>query len=109
VVLPYRDILNSGAALLALSFDVPVLVPKKGALGELQETIGQQWVRLYEDDLSQGDLQLGLAWAAKPHSDCEVAELRERLEEFSWSKLAAATISAYQQITRPETSRDRHL
>jgi beta-1,4-mannosyltransferase len=35
VALPFTDITNSGSALLALSFDRPVLVPRLGAMGEL--------------------------------------------------------------------------
>ena len=35
VVLPYREVCISGAAVLALSFGRPLLVPRRGALGEL--------------------------------------------------------------------------
>ena len=35
VVLPYRDILTSGAAVAALSFGLPVLAPRRGCLPEL--------------------------------------------------------------------------
>ncbi len=44
VALPYRDILNSGSAILALSFDRPVLVPALGACAELAEQVGSEWV-----------------------------------------------------------------
>jgi beta-1,4-mannosyltransferase len=40
VVLPYRDVLTSGAALLALSFGRPVIAPRRGCLAELGETDG---------------------------------------------------------------------
>jgi len=36
VVLPYRDVLTSGAALLALSFARPLVVPRRGCLVELE-------------------------------------------------------------------------
>jgi glycosyltransferase involved in cell wall biosynthesis len=49
VVLPYREILNSGAAVLALSFDRPVLLPDLGACRELGEQVGQRWVRTYSE------------------------------------------------------------
>jgi glycosyltransferase involved in cell wall biosynthesis len=47
VVLPYREILNSGAAVLGLSFDRPVLLPDLGACRELGEQVGRDWVRTY--------------------------------------------------------------
>jgi glycosyltransferase involved in cell wall biosynthesis len=56
VVLPYRYILNSGAALFALSRNRPVLAPRLGTLPELQEEIGADWVDLYEGDIAQGHL-----------------------------------------------------
>lgn len=37
VVLPYTEILNSGACLLAFSFARPVVVPRRGCLAELME------------------------------------------------------------------------
>ena len=52
VVLPYEEILNSGAALLALSFDCPILVPDKGSLEVLRADVGPDWVRLYQGALS---------------------------------------------------------
>ena len=52
VVLPFRDITNSASALLALSFDRPVLVPALGAMGELQALAGADWVRTYEGELT---------------------------------------------------------
>lgn len=52
VALPYRDILNSGAALYALSRARPVLAPRLGSLVELQAQVGTEWLYLYEGDLT---------------------------------------------------------
>jgi len=52
VVLPYRDIVNSGSALFALSRQRPVLAPRLGSLVELQEEVGEEWVHLYDGDLT---------------------------------------------------------
>lgn len=49
VVLPYREILNSGTAILALSFDRPVLLPALGACRELGEQIQGGWVTAYSE------------------------------------------------------------
>lgn len=56
VVLPYRNILNSGAALLALSCNRPVLAPRLGSLPELQDEIGSDWISLYDGDISESHL-----------------------------------------------------
>ncbi|MCE9629803.1 MAG: hypothetical protein K8S94_03665 [Planctomycetia bacterium] len=57
LVLPYRCILNSGTALLALSRDRPVLAPRLGGLEELQDRVGGRWLRLYDGDLTAATLR----------------------------------------------------
>lgn len=57
VVLPYRKILNSGAALFALSCNRPVLAPRLGSLPELQDEIGADWVSLYTGDINERALR----------------------------------------------------
>ena len=63
LVFPYRDILNSGSALLALSFDRPILVPDRGAMAELRRTVGAEWVRTYDGELTTETLATAMAWA----------------------------------------------
>ena len=46
VVLPYRDLQNSGAALLALSVGRPVLLPRSPAAQALADEVGRDWVSL---------------------------------------------------------------
>jgi glycosyltransferase involved in cell wall biosynthesis len=64
VVQPYREILNSGTALLALSFDRPVLLPRHGAGIDLARDFGPPWVRTYEGELRPDTLRDALAGAA---------------------------------------------
>jgi glycosyltransferase involved in cell wall biosynthesis len=52
VVLPYKNILNSAAALFSLSRNRPILAPNTGSLPELQETVGRDWVYLYDNEFS---------------------------------------------------------
>jgi glycosyltransferase involved in cell wall biosynthesis len=59
VVLPYRDVLTSGSALLALSFGRPVIAPRRGCLADLGEDDG---VLGYEPDVP-GALGAALARA----------------------------------------------
>lgn len=49
VVLPYKEILNSGTALLGLSFDRRVYMPCTGAAPTLQRMVGREWLYLYDE------------------------------------------------------------
>lgn len=52
VVLPYRALHNSGALLLALSLDRPVLVPRTSTTAALAQEVGPEWVLTYESELT---------------------------------------------------------
>lgn len=56
VVLPYRRVLNSGAALLALGLGRPVLLPRSPSFAALRDRVGAGWVELYDPPLRPGDL-----------------------------------------------------
>jgi beta-1,4-mannosyltransferase len=92
LVFPYRDILNSGSALLGLSFDRPVLVPKLGAMGELQQAIGADWVRTYEGELNAAVLASALEWATT------AARATAPLAAFGWEAIARQTLAAFAEI-----------
>ncbi|GAB3773379.1 GDP-mannose--glycolipid 4-beta-D-mannosyltransferase [Nocardioides ginsengisegetis] len=51
VVLPYRDVENSGSALLALSLKRPVILPSTRSTEQLAREFGNEWVATYEGDL----------------------------------------------------------
>ncbi len=69
-VLPYQAILNSGSAMLALTFDVPVLAPNVGSLPELRANISPDWVHLYDGAFDSQALKDGLDWLQKtPRSE----------------------------------------
>jgi glycosyltransferase involved in cell wall biosynthesis len=93
VVLPYEDILHSGSALLALSFNRPVLVPNRGAMTELQTQVGPDWVRTYEGPLSPDDLEEGLQWAAATDRAATAP-----LDALEWTVLATKTHEAYEAV-----------
>ena len=62
-MLPFSDIMHSGSAMLALSFNRPVLVPARGSLPELQMRVGSEWVRTYDGELTAAILKDAAAWA----------------------------------------------
>ncbi len=93
VVLPYREILNSGTALLALSFDKPVLVPRQGAMAELQSLVGDDWVRTYQGELSTAELTDALVWSRPKHR----GEFPP-MGSLDCSRLAQETVEAYKIV-----------
>lgn len=60
-VLPYRNMHNSGAALLALSAGRPILVPATPTNSVLADEFGDEWVQLFEPPLKPADLLDALA------------------------------------------------
>jgi beta-1,4-mannosyltransferase len=92
-VLPYREVLNSGSALLALSCDRPVLVPSIGSLAELEGVAGSAWVRTYAGPLTSDQIENALCWAVDTRRPP-----RPRLEKLDWDEIAAATLDAYRTV-----------
>lgn len=93
VALPYREILNSGTALLALSLNRPVLVPLRGAMGELATGVGREWVRPFPGDLTAATLKDAIDWTLetpRPH--------QAPLEHLDWGTLAQQTLAAYRAV-----------
>jgi glycosyltransferase involved in cell wall biosynthesis len=92
VVLPYRDILNSGSALLALSFDRPVLVPRRGAMDDLAAAVGDAWVRTYDGELTTNELRDALWWATRRRP------WRAPLDDLGWDRIAQQTHYVYRAL-----------
>jgi glycosyltransferase involved in cell wall biosynthesis len=90
VVLPFTDITNSGSALLALSFDRPILVPARGAMPEIQALVGGDWVRTYEGELTPELLAGALDWAVKRPQGAVA-----RLDPLEWPVIARQTLAVY--------------
>jgi len=89
VVLPYRAVLNSGSALLALTYDVPLLAPGVGSLVELAADV-PGWVELYDGDLTPADLRAALQRPTRPgHPD---------LHRYEWDSVAGQTLEFYQRL-----------
>jgi glycosyltransferase involved in cell wall biosynthesis len=93
VVLPYRETLNSGVAILALSFDRPVLGPNKGAFADLGLQLGPQWVQTFDGDVTPAVLTNALARVidGPPTAPADLSALE-------WDAIARATIDAYRAV-----------
>jgi len=102
VVLPFTDILNSGSAILALSFSCPVLVPELGAMPELQKTVGREWVRTFPFPLTPDALGAALDWAERLRTS------RPDLHELNWQSIALKTRSAFEAILSVRAAGPRH-
>lgn len=77
VVLPFRQMLNSGSLLLALSLDRPVLVPRNAANEALADEVGPGWVYLYEGELDS-DILLAALWQARTAARAPAPDLSRR-------------------------------
>lgn len=93
VVLPYEHILHSGSALLALSFNRPVLVPDRGAMSELRRNVGPEWVRTYHGMLTPKRLRAAMDWAADTTRPEEAP-----LDKLDWGVLARQTLELYREV-----------
>ncbi len=89
VVLPSVQSLHSGSALLALSFDRPLLVPDTPPMRELRAAVGWAWVRTYSGELTAS--LLASARTPVPHD-------RAPLESLAWPGLAAETLAFYETV-----------
>ena len=110
VVLPYRELHNSGSVLLALSLGRPVLLPANDVTRRLAEQVGERWVLPYEGTLTGDVLESALATvrdastdsAAHPGagvaadgSSTQVPNLSDR----AWDRVAAMHVAAYRLAT----------
>jgi glycosyltransferase involved in cell wall biosynthesis len=86
VVLPYRDVLTSGSALLALSFGRPVVAPRRGCLADLDETDG---VLRYEPD-HPGALAHALLHATRLDAHCWRPRALAAARRADWGDIARA-------------------
>jgi glycosyltransferase involved in cell wall biosynthesis len=90
VVLPYREMHNSGAALMALSLDRPVLMPENEVNAQLAEEVGPDWVVRYHGELTGETLLAALAQAGRIPPGA-----RPDLSRREWDRAGADHLAAY--------------
>lgn len=101
VVLPYRFMHNSGAALAALSLGRPVLVPDNEANRLLADEVGADWVLRFDGELDADDLTTALAATALPTSAGPDLSGRD------WSDVAARHAEIYRRAVAARGGRKK--
>jgi beta-1,4-mannosyltransferase len=99
VVLPYRNMYNSGAALLSLTLRRPILVPDSPTMRELQQEVGEHWVFLFDGELTTDDLREALRSAAVPRAGDPDLTRRD------WARVGQEYAALYGSIVRRGSAR----
>lgn len=94
IVLPYRDLTNSGALLLALSLNRPVLVPENMVTSRLSEEVGEPWVQRFSGQLQAEDLDQALQRVRQNRVQSPDLSRRE------WSEVVDLHLSGYARAVR---------
>jgi len=93
-VLPYRNILNSGSLILAMSYGVPVIAPR---LGNIPESLGAADQLLYN-----ADDQWGLLGVLKQSLDADERSLSQHVVEacdrLGWDEIGRRTKQLYDEV-----------
>ncbi|WP_223692403.1 glycosyltransferase [Leifsonia poae] len=92
VVLPYREMHNSGGALSALSLGRPVLVPDNEVNRMLAAEVGEPWVLRYDGELTPAALESALAQVRTLSADAG-PDLSRR----EWDDAGRAHVAAYRR------------
>lgn len=101
VVLPYRELHNSGTALLALSLDRPVLVPSNEATADLAREVGDDWVLRFDGELTSAALAAAIERAADLRGSPD-------LSARSWDAIADEHVTLFERVApRGSRSADR--
>lgn len=100
VVLPYRLMHNSAAALTALSLDRPVLVPQNAATRALAVEVGDGWVYTYTGELTGDDLTSTLAALSSSNPSSRARRPSPDLDARSWTRTTRSHGEAYARAVR---------
>jgi glycosyltransferase involved in cell wall biosynthesis len=92
VVIPFKKATNSGSVALALSFARPVAVSDLPVFREVQDIVGESWMRLMPDGLSPGELTNIVGWVGQERSK------EPDLDLLDWPSIAAQTASFFRSV-----------
>jgi beta-1,4-mannosyltransferase len=91
VVLPYREMHNSGVLLVALSLGRPVMVPRSCVASEISAEVGPGWILEYDGELSTAKLREALEASRVGRSAVP------KLEARSWERIANEYASVFER------------
>lgn len=96
IVLPYKDVFNSGVLFLASSFSRPALLPHCGPAAELEQALGSSWVQTYSGDIAASDLASALSASREARGPASTAcALRAG---FGWDRIADETLTFFESM-----------
>jgi beta-1,4-mannosyltransferase len=102
---PFLEIFTSGSVLLAMSFGLPVIAPRRGCVAE---TVDEQGGILY-DPADPAGLADALGRALGADRDADLAPMGAhnlaRLDDLSWDRVAASTLEVYEKVARRSSKR----
>lgn len=96
VVTPYKQIFNSGSVFLNLSFGKPTLAPDLMLFRELKDSIGSEWLKTYENEISGDALNQAMIEVENDRAGEQLPEL----EEFDPERVALETVDFYNHFIR---------
>tara|TARA_R110000737_G_scaffold26627_2_gene45386 strand:+ start:9261 stop:10310 length:1050 start_codon:yes stop_codon:yes gene_type:complete len=96
VVLPYSNVLNSGAAIFALSAGRPILASDNPLFRELQDMVGPEWVTLIPETLDGPTLSKALRAART----LRLSRAQPDLSQLSWDSIGRETAAFYRSLLK---------
>ncbi len=104
VVLPYREMHNSGSVLATLSLDRPVLVPDNAVNRALGDEVGPGWVHLFNWPLTGDDIEAAIK-DVRASPPAAVPNLTAR----EWDSTGQAHVAAFRSARSRVSARRRFL
>ena len=105
VVLPYREMHNSGSTLLALSMARPVLVPSTAVNRALEEEVGPGWVYLFDSPTLDEDTLRGVLVAVEGDRSTRAAE--PNLSGRDWTTVGERHYALYRELLAKNGDKSR--
>jgi beta-1,4-mannosyltransferase len=102
VVLPYREMHNSGSVLLALSLDRPVIVPGNEVTRALAREVGSAWILGYDGAFDSARLTAAIE-ACRANPPVGSPDLSRR----NWGDIGQAHATAFEHAASAARSRRR--
>lgn len=93
IVLPYREMHNSGAALLALSLGRPILVPRSPINESLSDEVGPGWIYQFDGELEGKHLADALDAVNSDSARAQSPDLSNR----TWDAVGRQVLLSYRQ------------